>query len=107
MDEKKDNKISLTRQSLLFSIIVILFLSLSNGVMTYFGQVRAYEADLESNENSYHEREFDSSRSKIQSIKSYIDNESALSEESLREKAKSIVSEAHEMALSIYEENKN
>ncbi|PLX29136.1 MAG: hypothetical protein C0604_09985 [Clostridiales bacterium] len=107
MDEKKGNKISLTRQSLLFSIIVILFLSLSNGVMTYFGQVRAYEADLESNEKSYLARELDASRSKIQSIKSYIDNESALSEESLREKAKSIVSEAHEMALSIYEENKN
>ena len=107
MDEKKENKISLTRQSLLFSIIVILFLSLSNGVMTYFGQVRAYEADLESNEKSYLERELDASRSKIQSINSYINNESALSDESLREKAKSIVSEAHEMALSIYEENKN
>ena len=106
MHEKNGNNISLTRQSLLFSIVVILFLSLSNGVMTYFGQVRAYQADLESNEKSYLERELDASRSKIQSIKSYIDNESALSEESLKEKAKSIVSEAHEMALSIYEENK-
>jgi|SRR6056297_21998 len=107
MPEKKENKISLTRQSLLFSIVVILFLSLSNGIMTYFGQVRAYEADRESSENAYLERELYASRSKIQSIKSYIDNESALSEESLRAKTKSIVSEAHNMALSIYEKNKN
>ncbi|HKL11243.1 MAG TPA: cache domain-containing protein [Clostridia bacterium] len=107
MPDKNENKISLTRQSLLFSIIVILFLTLSNGIMTYFGQVRAYEADLESSEKSYLERELDASRAKTQNIKSYIDNESALSEESLRAKAKSIVSEAHNIAFSLYEKNKN
>jgi len=106
MTKKNNSKISLTRQSLIFSIIVILFLTLSNGIMTYFGQVRAYQTDLSMNEKSYLSRELDASRAKIRNINAYIEDESALSEQAIKKKTKSMVEEAHSIALSLFENNK-
>jgi diguanylate cyclase (GGDEF)-like protein len=107
MHKKNINRISLTRQSLLFSIIVILFLSLSNGLFSYFGQIKAYETNLSIEYNLCLERDLAASKTQIQSIKSYINTELALSEVSLREKIKSTVEESHRVALSLYEMNKN
>ncbi len=107
MQKKTENKISMTRQSLIFSIIVILFLSLSNGILTYFGQTKAYEAKLSIEDNLCLEIELAASRSQIQSINSYIDTEMALSEVSLREKTKSIVEESHRLAILLYQMNKD
>lgn len=106
MQNKTAKRISMTRQSLVFSIVVILFISMSNGILTYFSQVRTYEAELAENEKAYLDRELDASRSEIQNINSYIDNELDLSEESLRKETKTRVEESHRIALSLYEKNK-
>jgi diguanylate cyclase (GGDEF)-like protein len=107
MHKNPINRISLTRQSLVFSIIVILFLSLSNGILIYYGQIQVYETKLSIEDNLCLKKELSASKTQIQSIKSYIYTEMAMSEVSLREKTKSMVEESHRIALSIYEMNKD
>lgn len=107
MRKKRVDRISLTRQSLIFSIVVILFLSLSNIILTYFGQIKIFEMNLAAEENLYLGRELSASKSQIQSIEAYIEIELAYSELSFKEEIRSSVIKSHKIALSLYELNKD
>lgn len=107
MKRKAATPISMTRQSLAFSIIVILFLWLSNGIATYVNQVDVFEKEIARDEAVYLSRELENAKNEILGIESYLENERSLSEQTLKEEIKGRVDESHQIAESLYENYKD
>ena len=101
--EKQDKKVSLTRQSFLFSLIVLFFISLANGWSSYFRQVETFRSESARDEAVYLERELESAKKEVLSIQTYIANETARSREDLEREIQDRVREAHALAFRLHE----
>lgn len=99
----KDKKVSLTRQSFLFSVIVIFFLSFANGINVYLSQSTAFDRELQRDETLYLQRELQGAKNEITGILSYVQNKRSMSRESLEEALKKRVLETRHLAESLFQ----